>query len=285
MTTGVEHLRAFVAIAEEGNITVAAAVLRKSQPALSRALQQLEVHLGRRLVNRTTHGLELTRDGEALLPRAAAAVKAVDSALDPAQSFRWPLRVGHAWSAFGGFTTPLLREWKLRYPETPLELHRIDDRLAGITSGAVDVAVVRNPHRPPGLCVEPLTSEARLAALPADHPLAGRPSLVPADLARETLVVNTVSGTTTPDLWPAEARPARVVEVANTDDWLTAIASGECVGITGESTAVMHPRRDVVYRPVSGLDPIEVCLAWPDPPTHPAIPDFLAVARSVVGRS
>src|SRR6185312_9689108 len=80
MTAELRHLRAFVAIADEENITRAAARLHLTQPALSRTLQQLEAHLGVRLVERSTHHLRLTAPGRAFTDRARAAVTAVDDA-------------------------------------------------------------------------------------------------------------------------------------------------------------------------------------------------------------
>ncbi|NUS12178.1 MAG: LysR family transcriptional regulator, partial [Streptomyces sp.] len=77
MTIELRHLRAFLVIAEEGNITRAAARLRLSQPALSRTLRQLEDHLGGRLVDRSTHHLELTAEGRTFRDKAAAALAAV----------------------------------------------------------------------------------------------------------------------------------------------------------------------------------------------------------------
>lgn len=113
------HLRAFLAVAEEGNVTRAAAHLGLTQPAVSRTLAALERHLGIRLVDRSTHHLALTPEGVAFRDKAAAAVAAFDEALDTGRLRHWPLRLGHAWSAFGPYTTPLLRAWQERYPATP----------------------------------------------------------------------------------------------------------------------------------------------------------------------
>ncbi|HCA86387.1 MAG TPA: LysR family transcriptional regulator, partial [Streptomyces sp.] len=135
MTVELRHLRCFLAIAEEGNVTRAAARLGLSQPALSRALRALEEHFGVLLVDRSTHHLELTAAGRAFRPRAAAALASVDDALDAARLGTWPLRLGHAWSALGDFTTPLLRRWREEHPDVPLELLRIDDRTAGLADG------------------------------------------------------------------------------------------------------------------------------------------------------
>ncbi|GAA2787621.1 hypothetical protein GCM10019017_36200 [Streptomyces showdoensis] len=201
------HLRCFLAIAEEGNLTRAAARLHLTQPAVSRTLAALERHLGARLVDRSTHHLALTPEGRTFHDRAAAAVTAFDAAVDPELLRHRPLRLGHAWSAFGPYTTPLLRRWQAEHPGTPLELLRVDDRTAGLLRGEVDAALLRGPVEVPGLATEELLTEERVAAVPADSPLAARPALALADLAAETAILNPVSGTTTLDLWPAAARP------------------------------------------------------------------------------
>ncbi|MFI8433760.1 LysR family transcriptional regulator [Streptomyces sp. NPDC079020] len=278
------HLRAFLAVADEGNVTRAAARLRLTQPAVSRTLAALEKHLGVLLVDRSTHHLALTPEGVAFRDKAAAAVAAFDEALDSGRLRTWPLRLGHAWSAFGPYTTPLLRTWQERYPQTPLELLRIDDRTAGLTRGEVDAALLRGPVDAPGLVTEELFTETRVAAVAADGPLAARPSLSLGDLVAGTVVLNTVSGTTTLDLWPPHARPAATLTVANTDDWLTAIAAGRGTGVSGASTAVMHPHAGVAYRPLDDAPPLPVLLARRDAPGHPALPKLAALAREIVGR-
>ncbi|MEU1492151.1 LysR family transcriptional regulator [Streptomyces sp. NPDC005776] len=281
----IRHLRAFLAVADEASITRAAARLRLTQPAVSRTLAALERHLGIRLVDRSTHHLDLTPEGIAFRDRAAAAVAAFDAATDTEGLHRWPLRLGHAWSAFGPYTTPLLRTWQERHPRTPLELRRIDDRTAGLSRGEVDAALLRGPVDAPGLVTEVLYEEERVAAVAADGPLAARATLRLADLATGTVVLNTVSGTTTPELWPPSARPSATLTVANTDDWLAAIAAGRGSGVSAASTAGMHPHAGVAYRPLADAPPLPVVLARRDAPGHPALADLAALAREIVARS
>lgn len=282
MTAELRHLRAFVAIADEGNLTRAAARLHLTQPALSRTLQQLEAHLGVRLVERSTHHLELTAAGQVFRDRARAALVAVDDALDPSRAATWPLRLGHAWSALGRHTTPLLRAWSHAYPHIPLELLRVDDRTAGLAQGKVDAAVVREPTALPGLRTARLFAEPRLAAVPADSPLAARAALTLADLTGHPLAVNTVSGTTTAELWPETVRPRTVVEVANTDDWLATIAAGRAVGVTTSATVAMYPHPAVGFVPLTDAPDLDVYLAWREPPGHPAVAELLDLVRAVV---
>ncbi|MFE7168353.1 LysR family transcriptional regulator [Streptomyces sp. NPDC057616] len=282
MTIELRHLRSFLVIAEEGNITRAAARLHVGQPALSRTLRQLEDHLGTRLVDRSTHHLELTAEGRTFRDKAAAALAAVDTALDPRGVRSWPLRLGHPWAALGDHTIPLLRRWDERYPDVPLQLLRIDDRTAGLTQGKVDAALLRGPVTASGLRTHLLTTEERVVVVPADSPLAALPRITLADLAPHPIALNTVSGTTTTDLWPPSARPAATIEVTNTDEWLLAIAAGRAVGVSTTATPSHHTHPSLSYRPLLDAPPVPVVLAWREGPGHPALPDLLALAHEVV---
>jgi acetyl esterase/lipase len=75
------HLRAFVAVAEELNFGRAASRLYLSQPALSRQIRSLERQVGCDLLRRSTHGVELTVAGDALLDRARELLHGVDDAV------------------------------------------------------------------------------------------------------------------------------------------------------------------------------------------------------------
>jgi len=276
-------LRAFLAIAAEGTITRAAARLHVTQPALSRTLRQLEAHLGARLIDRSTHHLRLTAAGHAFQPRAAAAVTAVDEALDPARAGTWPLRLGHAWSALGEHTTPLLRRWKQEHPDTPLQLLRVDDRTAGLDRGTVDVAVIRGEaNLPAEVNTVALLLEPRVAAVAVDSPLTAKARLTLHDLVATSIAVNTIAGTATLGLWPADDTPDDTIEVANTDDWIAAVAAGHAVGVTTTATATTYPNPAVAYIPLIDVPAVTVYLAWKQPPSHPAVPDFIALARRLI---
>jgi epsilon-lactone hydrolase len=82
----VRHLRAFVAVAEELNFGRAAARLYVSQPALSRQIRALERLLGCELLRRSTHRVELTVAGSALLDRARRLLGDLDAAIAATQS-------------------------------------------------------------------------------------------------------------------------------------------------------------------------------------------------------
>lgn len=274
------HLRAFLAIAEEGTVTHAAARLRIGQPALSRTLKALEDHLGVRLVDRSTHHLRLTDAGKSFRIRAAAALNAAEAAFDPARVGPWPLRLGHAWSALGRHTAAVLHRWQQLHPQMPLQLLRTDDSLAGLAQGRVDAVILRGRVPATGIQHTVLFHEKRNAALSLHNDLAEQEQITLADLAGRTLIMNTVSGTTSLRLWPPEQQPAAVAEVGNTDDWLAAIAADQGFGVTTTATADVYPYPGVAYRPLSDAPSVPVSLAWSDPPGHPAVADLASFIRA-----
>src|SRR5919205_4199359 len=94
------HLRAFVAVAEELNFSRAAGRLFLSQPALSRQIRTLERLVGCELLRRSTHRVELTLAGDALLDRARKLLTALDEAVAATQSVGGELagRMARMWA-------------------------------------------------------------------------------------------------------------------------------------------------------------------------------------------
>jgi monoterpene epsilon-lactone hydrolase len=93
------HLRAFVAVAEELNFGRAAERLYITQPALSRQIRALEQLLGCTLLRRSTHRVELTLAGEALLDRVKPVLREVDATIATVQSVGGEMagRVARLW--------------------------------------------------------------------------------------------------------------------------------------------------------------------------------------------
>ena len=77
------------------------------------------------------------------------------------------------------------------------------------------------------------------------------------------------TGSTTADLWPEDARPTFEYS-QDVDDWLAAIASGRCVGLTPHATVTQYRRDGIAYRPVRDAPPVDVHLIWHRQDPHPA---------------
>src|SRR3977135_4184213 len=91
--TGMElrHLRYFVAVAEEGSLTVAAQKrLHTAQPSLSRQIHDLELELGVQLLIRGPRGIELTAAGRVFLDHARVALLQVEAAGEAARRIAEP---------------------------------------------------------------------------------------------------------------------------------------------------------------------------------------------------
>ncbi|MER6084288.1 LysR family transcriptional regulator [Streptomyces sp. NPDC001833] len=263
------QLRCLVAIVDEGTFTDAAIALGVSQAAVSRTLAGLERALGARLLRRSSREVTPTAAGARVVERARRVLADVADLVREAASGSSRLRIGYAWSAVGRHTVAFQRAWTAAHPGTELHLVRVNTASAGLGEGACDLAVLRRPLEDRRFDSAIVGLERRLCALAADDPLARRRTVRLADLTGRVLLVDRRTGTTTPELWPAESRPV-VEETHDVDDWLTAIGAGRAVGVTAESTANQYPRPGVVYRPVRDAEPVAVRLAWWRDASHPA---------------
>jgi DNA-binding transcriptional LysR family regulator len=138
-------LRAFVTVAREGNLTRAAVQLHLTQPAVSLQIKHLQETLGVALFTRTSHGLSLTRDGQALLPHAERALAAASDVQRAAQSLRQEvrgrLRIGTIldpeFLRLGGFLKQLVETWP--HIETALRHGMSGWVLDQVRAGELDV--------------------------------------------------------------------------------------------------------------------------------------------------
>jgi DNA-binding transcriptional LysR family regulator len=283
-------LRYFAAVAAEGNLTRAAERLFVSQPALTKQIRQLETQLGVRLFTRSRGGMALTAAGQALAERVPAVLAGFDQALAEAKSAASRaarvLRVGFLAGAANEATQPIIAAFARCRPGWRIEMRAASwtDPTAGLASGDADVALLRLPF--PGqdsLRVEVLLTEPRWVALPASHPLAGHDHICFRDLWDEPFVAAPAETGAWRDWWLAtgerEGHPARIGAVTETgqpDDWLTAIANGCGVALAPQSAARYYARPGITYRPVTGVSPSQVGVAWPpDADTNPVVQDFV----------
>jgi DNA-binding transcriptional LysR family regulator len=284
MTVELRHLRCFLAIADEGNITRAAQRLHLSQPALSRTLSQLERSLAIRLVNRSTHHLSLTEAGATFARTAREAVRHVDDAIASISSAVPPIRFGHNWSS-ATHAAAIMRSWGTEFPHRQLRSQRNNERLAGLANGHVDVALVRGLVTDRSFSSIVIDNEPRMVVVPVGHRLADESDVSLADLTGETLIVSSTTGTTTLDLWPRPPRPTIGADLATIDDWLIAIATSAGIGITPASTATLHPHPDVRFVPLLDAPTVPLVLVWPRHNQHPHTKAFVANARHAMSRA
>jgi DNA-binding transcriptional LysR family regulator len=272
MALDLRQLRAFLAVVDEGTFTDAAIALRTTQASVSRSVAALERELDARLLQRTSRGAVPTVAGERVVGHARRVIEEVSAIRREVADTSGELRVGYAWSALGRHTTTLQRRWSAEHPGSSLLFVHANTTTAGLVEGLADIAVTRRALKDRRFETALIGVERRYAAVASDHPLARRRSVAVADFAGATVGIDSRTGTTTEDMWRAEAAPGATRDTHGVDEWLTLIAAGQAIGITSEATARQHPRPGVTYRPVRDAEPVSVWLAWwrDNKPTHAA---------------
>jgi LysR family transcriptional regulator, hca operon transcriptional activator len=173
------HLRYFVAVAEEGSLTVAAEKrLHTSQPSLSRQIRDLEYEVGAPLLTRSVHGVELTASGKAFLDHARLALAQVEAAREAARRAAQPEKPGFAL----GFLTGQEMDWlpeamhilreKLPDIEVTVASEYSPDLADALRRGRLDLAFMRREADAADLVFRTVTREPLTLVLPSDHRLA-----------------------------------------------------------------------------------------------------------------
>jgi len=287
------HLRAFVAVAEEGTFTRAARRLHLSQPPLSKQVRQLEHELGTSLFVRRRDGIELTRDGAVLLERAQAALTAVREFEDVTKSVTSrarPLRVGIGWGLWEAVERIRSHHAK-RFPEVRVAAEDLCTERSSAQERRLDVAVLRRPVDERLYESERLFDEQFVALLAQTHALASRKSVKLAELAAEPLLMYDRClgpGVYDKTLELHQAAGIRPQVVGGqpppyTQGAMMLVASGEgyYVGIASPFTQT-HRASGVAVVPLNEpLARLDVRIAWQKGETSLAVRDFVRSARDV----
>ncbi|MBK3555630.1 LysR family transcriptional regulator [Streptomyces sp. MBT56] len=163
-------------------------------------------------------------------------------------------------------------------------LHRTSRSVAPTTAGVQALARARILlAAAEELVREATTGHTRLHighAMASDDPWARRRNIRLDEIPRRTLAIDRRTGTTALGLWPEADRPA-VEFTHDIDDWLAAIATGRCIGLTPQATAAQYRRDGITYRPLRGAEPVPVHLIWRAHTTHPATHTAIALAAGL----
>lgn len=206
------HLHIVAAVAERGSLRAAARQLGVAQPALTRAVREIERELGAPLFERRPRGAVLTPIGEMFHRRAIAVLAELRRAREEIDQARGEaagqVSVALSTAAQIALFPDALAAFRRRYPEVVLSIR--DGLFPGVEAklkdGELDFYVGPLPEYPPSdeLRIETLFENARVVLARRGHPLAGARSL--ADLAGASWIATSVTADTSAELQPLFAR-------------------------------------------------------------------------------
>ncbi len=254
------HLRYFIEITHDLNMTRAAKRLGISQPPLSRQIKQLEEELGVPLFNRSGNNLTLTDAGTFFTMKAQQILDNVESATQAVQRIGGPskkwLNIGFVPSTIYGFLPQLIRRYRTSSPHVEVSLHDLmsQDQIHALKSGQIDIGFGRLHINDPEIKKEVIFEEPLMAVFQKGHPLTKKKSISLKEMSQEPLI-----------LYPKRPRPNYadhvsalfykhslqvniVQEVQELQTTLGLIASGAGCSIVPSSVQKMRGD-DVIYIP------------------------------------
>ncbi|HYZ33133.1 MAG TPA: LysR family transcriptional regulator [Crenalkalicoccus sp.] len=193
-------METFVRVVETGSFSAAARTLNMGQPAVSKAVAQLETRLGVRLLIRSTRGLSPTDAGQSFYDRARRAIEEVGEAEMAARgagaSLTGRLRVSAAVTFARLHVVPRLPEFLAAHPDLTMDLV-LDDRVIDLVEEGVDVALrMGSPGNATSLTARRLASvERHVVGTPSYFARSGVPA-TPAELVGHAAVVYAQEGDT-----------------------------------------------------------------------------------------
>ncbi len=281
MSIELRHLRYFQAVAEELSYSKAARRLNIAQPALSRAVQQLEDALGAAVLERTRHRVWLTPAGTVLLRETASLLQQMEEVSSrvrrTAAGEEGELRLGYIGPPTQPFLGGLLREYRQRFPRVSIHLEeRTPERVwEMVAKGRLSAALTRPVlvSEAIGLRTIVLHEERLGVVVPREHPFSRSQGVPWSDLATEPLIVLARrEGMSLHDAVIAGCRHAGVTpRFAHTPSLIgtvmTYVEAGAGIGVVTESVVTPGPALAfVLLKPIQRVPLVFVWREDEDPP-------------------
>lgn len=290
-----QHLRAFVAVAEDMHVSRAARRLHLAQPTLSRQVAALERELGVDLFSRARRQLQLTSAGAAFLAEAREILQRTEDATRyvrrVARGEVGTLRLGFVQSATYVVLPRLAGAFRAECPGVRLDVRAMTtlEQLAALQGDGLDVGLLR-PRQPAdpgasdhGLRFRVVSRDPMVVALPAGHPLTRRRELSLADLSREPFILHGKEiGSTGHDLIlescaRAGFNPDVVHQAKDTATIVALVGAGLGLSILIGPAPPIDPSLVTYRRLTDDLPTWDLALAWSPHNPSPALERLLAL--------
>lgn len=191
------QLRYFVQIVESGSLAKASRQLFIAQPALSQQMARLEVEVGKSLLVRSSKGVAVTDNGDALYHHAKFMLRQLDQAISIARqehaTISGRVALGLAPTTVCQLGLPLMKHLRAKYPGILLNIiEGMSGHLEQMTRiGQLDLAVLFSQTAASELSVEPLLVEELFVILPEESKLVapGRHELTLHEVASLPLIL------------------------------------------------------------------------------------------------
>ncbi len=287
------HLRYFQAVAEELSFSRASRRLRIAQPALSRAVKELEQDLGVDILNRTRRSVKLTPAGAVLLDEIARLLESLDESLRrvrrTAAGQQGELRLGFIGPPTQPFLGRLLHEYRARNPQVAVHLEeRTPERVwEMVAKGRLSVGLTRPvlSHDALGLRTLLLRKEPLCAVMRASHPLAGRRALAWSALAQEPLIIlarregvglhdEIVAACRKAGFTPKMAHSPSIIGTV-----LSYVEAGAGVGVVPSSVAAGATSADLIVTELKPVETVPLVMVWSDDADEPPAAAFRALVK------
>jgi DNA-binding transcriptional LysR family regulator len=269
----IRQLRYLVTIVETGGFTRAAERVHVAQPGVSAQIRQLERELGQELLDRSGRTVRLTDAGEAVLPHARAALRAIDELRDVADEMaglmRGRVRLGMVTSCGVPDMPTLLERFHRLHPGIDISLvednsHALMDQ---VRDGTLDVALVALGMRDPeGLALSVIADEELVAVVAYGEPLSKQDTVGLGVLVDHTLISmppgSGMRGVLDELCTAAGVKPRIALEATNPQMLAELAARGLGVAIVPESTALEHEHHLHAVRIVRPSVRGRLALAW-----------------------
>ena len=286
-TCDIRHMRYYIAVAEELNFRRAAERLHVAQPALSRAIRQLEADLGTTLLERTNRRVEMTDAGVVFLEGCRHIASNIEALVEQTVRARdgeiGHIYIGYTDFAISGALPGIMQDFRASYPEVSVDLaHMVTaTQLEALRRSEIQVGFLTGPINEPGFDQLVVQHERLVVILPEAHPLARLRSIPLERLAEEPFVTGQAAhwrhflSHMTAVCHGAGFTPRIVQEAYNSEGIFGLIAANMGVTLHAES-ARNHFRKGIAIRPLRDNDyRVSTLAIWRSDAPSPALRRFV----------